>query len=294
MTVQQPPSLLGLPPPPCKTHLVSKTGVHITLPPSVLAQHFRNGDVLPPSTTVSATGSVVSHMAPLSALVGSTASMSARPLHSPAPFTTLRSYMSSDDPTPCTKLLLSPRLNESAGQGFDPTQTDATQTDALGASNPTDDNTLIPSPPIGASHPSSPQLILSSTKDNQLIDISHTLNADASVYAVLSSCTTDDMSGRLIRGTAVTKHNAGTAGVSRRKIYLNFDDNTIRVQHTVPLFQSFMSETKGVFYLYKCFAACHWENSERGRDRMLRNRSYLDSDMSANTLCLVQRGGAER
>ena len=76
-------------------------------------------------------------------------------------------------------------------------------------------------------------------------------------------------------------------------MYLNFEDGTVRVEHLIPLVQSFMSDQKGVFYLYKCYRACPWEKSRKGKERMMKNKGYLDPSMNNRTISIVTRGAGE-
>lgn len=121
--------------------------------------------------------------------------------------------------------------------------------------------------------------------------MSHTLPAGTTVRSLLTECiepvTVDD----LIKGASIIKHNAA-GGTTRRRIYLNFDDGTLRIQHT--FFQSFFSDNrKGVYYLFKCYEASPWEQSARGKARMFKNKAYAKPEMNTKTLSLVMRGGGE-
>ena len=56
----------------------------------------------------------------------------------------------------------------------------------------------------------------------------------------------------LSSGCNVTKFGS-KGGPRQRRVYFNFSDGTMRLTHSVPLFQSFMSENKGIFFLYSCY-----------------------------------------
>jgi hypothetical protein len=177
---------------------VGTTGIKITLPPSVVARHLaaqRQNRVDIPDLQLSSSGALMTHTAPLSALVSSSADMAARPLHEPAPFSIPRDSAAAIVAEEPTALLLSPRINETPeesgkGAGIGP----------FGG---------VPLSPASLVPP--PQLVVNTNHHMQIIDVSHTLAADATVYSVLSGCTSDAQSGRLIMGTTVTKHNAAAA-----------------------------------------------------------------------------------
>ena len=92
-----------------------------------------------------------------------------------------------------------------------------------------------------------------------MVDISHMLPLGATIRSILTNELSDEVTGRLITGCTVRKHNSTGEGVIRRKMYINFEDGTLRVEHLIPLVQSFMREQKGTYYLYKCYRACPWD-----------------------------------
>ncbi|GMI09394.1 hypothetical protein TrVE_jg1325 [Triparma verrucosa] len=129
-------------------------------------------------------------------------------------------------------------------------------------------------------------------------ELSHTLQPNATIRSVLTSSLEPDVLDALILGCTIRKHNAAvTGGTMKRRMYFNFEDCTLRVEHLIPLVQSFMSAQKGVYYIYKCYRATEWSNSVKGKERMTRKGGrqppYLDKSMNDRTMSLVQRGSGE-
>ena len=124
------------------------------------------------------------------------------------------------------------------------------------------------------------------------VDMSHLLPPTSTVRSLLTGAIDVEVAGDMIRGALVTKHNAA-GGTARRRIYFNFNDGTVRVQQTFPFIQYFIGRPKGVYSIYKCYVASPWEGSNRGREKMLRNKSYVDPSMKDRTLSLVVMGGSD-
>ncbi|GMH62726.1 hypothetical protein TL16_g03540 [Triparma laevis f. inornata] len=129
-------------------------------------------------------------------------------------------------------------------------------------------------------------------------ELSHLLPPTSTVRSVLTSSLNPSASDALILGCTIRKHAASpSGGTHRRRVYFNFEDCTLRVEHLIPLVQSFMSAQKGIYYIYKCYRAKEWRKSRKGKERMTRNKGgtapYLDERMNDRTLSLVQRGNGE-
>jgi len=123
------------------------------------------------------------------------------------------------------------------------------------------------------------------THSKRIIDRSHTLPPGALVRDVLSAGAGLMDAGVLSRGCVVTKFGASGSPRSRR-VYFNFADGTVRLTHVVPLAQSFMSPSKGVFFLYSCYKPTCLSGSKVNErsERALRRREIYTSHYETNLL----------